>query len=95
MRKSTIRQKILRSTPWELLWGSEAVTLPLLLRDSLVSAAPTSDVAISPDLSLAPRAEDDEAGAGGGAAGGAREAVAKMPKELLLCGGRGRSGSLR
>ena len=75
--------------------GGAARRLPLLLRDSLVSAAPTSDVAISPDLSLAPRAEDDEAGAGAGAAGGAREAVARLPKELLLCGGRGRSGSLR
>ena len=57
--------------------------LPLVLRDSLVSAAPTAEMAISPDLSLVP--PEVEVG---------RAEAAALPRELLLCGGRGRSGSL-
>ena len=48
-----------------------------------MSAAPTAEVAIGPDLSLAPPEAEMR-----------REVAAALPRELLLCGGRGRSGSL-
>ena len=61
--------------------GGGVKKLPLLLRDSLVSPAPISDLRVT-------------RGAGTAAATGADDDAADSGAAVLMCGGRGRSGSL-